>query len=336
MPIPQFDLLANAVGPKSCQGVPYWAFSRADQTAEPAHRLGPAPAEQHVQPAAQLMSHRVSRLRHLLAVLRQLASIRRYSQSRPRLIRPTRSVVTGLAGGWTSYDQRATGHSHRAGRGCRDRRVNSTVEAIERQCHQPGAVYGVYQQRFTAGGAAEKKPALGAASRTALASLDGLQCRVQLVRCQSAGQQQQRNPATPQTTDRRGWLVTSRPRANATVLPALCRRVCQQLTDYQPSTCAWPPGVLGVLQPGWFGLVPTAPRTDIAQGAGSRQQFHIRQPAHPVSRLAAGLSVDLRHLSGYSAAGTPVGTGTPTLTSTLAQFTERLKSKVQMHLEAGQ
>ncbi len=322
------------------------------------------------------------------------------------------SVVTGLADGgwlvcWTSYDQdgSATGlyqqRYNRAGEAVgTEQRVNSTVEDYQLNASvtsladggwlvcwesyaQDGSDYGVYQQRFTAGGLTSGEEtrvntqttgSQNTATVTALAdggwlvswmaySEDGLQSDILQQRYSSAGLPVgtettvnsssgtlQESPQTTALLDG-GWLVTwHAPQAdgNATDIyqqryaangnaVAGETRVNSTVTDYQlnASTC-------GLADGGWlvcwesynqdgsgYGVYQQRYNAQgIAQGAEVRvNNFTSGSQGTPsVAALPDGGWVVSWTSYGqedttsgifqqrYSAAGTPVGTGIPTLT----------------------
>ncbi len=322
------------------------------------------------------------------------------------------SVVTGLADGgwlvcWTSYDQdgSATGlyqqRYNRAGEAVgTEQRVNSTVEDYQLNASvtsladggwlvcwesyaQDGSDYGVYQQRFTAGGLTSGEEtrvntqttgSQNTATVTALAdggwlvswmaySEDGLQSDILQQRYSSAGLPVgtettvnsssgtlQESPQTTALLDG-GWLVTwHAPQADGNATDIFQQRyaangnavagetrVNSTVTDYQlnASTCALADGGWLVCWESYnqdgsgYGVYQQRYNAQgIAQGAEVRvNSFTSGSQGTPsVAALPDGGWVVSWTSYGqedttsgifqqrYSAAGTPVGTGKPTLT----------------------
>ncbi len=322
------------------------------------------------------------------------------------------SVVTGLADGgwlvcWTSYDQdgSATGlyqqRYNRAGEAVgTEQRVNSTVEDYQLNASvtsladggwlvcwesyaQDGSGYGVYQQRFTAGGLTSGEEtrvntqttgSQNTATVTALAdggwlvswmaySEDGLQSDILQQRYSSAGLPVgtettvnsssgtlQESPQTTALLDG-GWLVTwHAPQADGNATDIFQQRyaangnavagetrVNSTVTDYQlnASTCALADGGWLVCWESYnqdgsgYGVYQQRYNAQgIAQGAEVRvNSFTSGSQGTPsVAALPDGgwvvswTSYEQEDTTSgifqqrYSAAGTPVGTGKPTLT----------------------
>lgn len=322
------------------------------------------------------------------------------------------SVVTGLADGgwlvcWTSYDQdgSATGlyqqRYNRAGEAVgTEQRVNSTVEDYQLNASvtsladggwlvcwesyaQDGSGYGVYQQRFTAGGLTSGEEtrvntqttgSQNTATVTALAdggwlvswmaySEDGLQSDILQQRYSSAGLPVgtettvnsssgtlQESPQTTALLDG-GWLVTwHAPQADGNATDIFQQRyaangnavagetrVNSTVTDYQlnASTCALADGGWLVCWESYnqdgsgYGVYQQRYNAQgIAQGAEVRvNSFTSGSQGTPsVAALPDGgwvvswTSYEQEETTSgifqqrYSAAGTPVGTGKPTLT----------------------